>query len=97
MNWRQIIFDLRKAGLTETKLARLVGTTPQALNYAKNTNDPNYDMRWRTGNKLLALHRSYVTEGFIHDRAKTTQLGAVLANGVSQAGNDEPRGAVQTA
>lgn len=51
--------------------------------------------RWSAGDKLLALHRSYVNGGFIHDRSTTAQLGAVLAGGVPQTGDGEPRGAIQ--
>jgi hypothetical protein len=84
VNWPNLIFDLLRAGLSEARAARLCGTSRQVINALKmgDTREP----RWSTGQKLIALHKSYVKEGFI-DGGETAQLGAVLARGFPQTGD----------
>jgi predicted transcriptional regulator len=97
VTWRDYICALVKAGLTEDQIAHKIGTTRQAVNFAKNTTSPKYDMRHSPGSKLIALYESYVREGFIHDRSTTAQLGAILAGGIPQEGDGKPRGAIPPA
>jgi hypothetical protein len=93
VNWPDLIFDLLRAGLSEARIAAKIGASGCAVNKLKNGHikEPRYG--W--GVRLVNLHESYKRGGFIHDREQARELGAALENGVSQTGDDQPRGQLQ--
>ena len=66
-DWQRIIFDLKRAGFSEDKIAKKIGWNKTSLNRLKNgTHEPRYSL----GQSLLDLHERMTNAGLIRSASK---------------------------
>lgn len=56
MDWKKLIQDLLDQGMSQAEIADGIGIKQPSLNEILNS-DTRTDVRWRTGDKLIALHK----------------------------------------
>lgn len=66
-DWQKIIFDLKRAGFSEDKIAQKIGWNKTSLNRLKNG---NHEPRHSYGQLLLDLHERMTNAGLIRSASK---------------------------
>jgi Mn-dependent DtxR family transcriptional regulator len=55
-NWKRLLQEVVDAGISQAEIAREIDLKPPSVNEILNS-DTRKDVRWTTGNKILALHK----------------------------------------